>query len=68
MAIAWQLLNISFVVGYVILVIVAMIHLRRQSLSERDLLLWDFIVVFVPLGAIMAFAYFRGHGKRKRKR
>lgn len=66
MAIALQLLNISFVVGYVILVIVAMIHLRRQSLSERDLLLWDFIVVFVPLGAIMAFAYFRGRDKRKR--
>lgn len=66
MAIAWQLLNISFVVGYVILVIVAMIYLRRQSLSERDLLLWDFIVVFVPLGAIMAFVYFRGHDKRER--
>ena len=66
MAIAWQLLNISFVVGYVILVIVAMIYLRRQSLSERDLLLWDFIVIFVPLGAIMAFAYFRGHDERKR--
>ena len=66
MAIVWQLLNISFVVEYVILIIVAMIYLRRQSLSERDLLLWDFIVVFVPLGAIVAFAYFRGCDKRKR--
>ena len=68
MAIAWQLLNIIFLAGHIALVIAAMIHLRRQSLSERDLLLWDFIVIFIPLGTIMAFAYFRGHDKRKRKR
>lgn len=66
MAAAWQLLNISFAVGYVMLVVVAMIHLRRQSLSERDLLLWDFIVIFIPFGSIMAFVYFRGHDKRER--
>lgn len=66
MAAAWQLLNISLVVGYVILVIVAMMHLRRQSLSERDLLLWDFIVIFIPFGSIMALAYFRGHDQRGR--
>ena len=62
----WQWLNIIFLAGHIALVIAAMIHLRRQLLSERDLLLWDFIVVFVPLGAIMAFAYFRGRDKRKR--
>ena len=66
MAIAWQLLNIIFLAGHIALVIAAMIHLRRQSLSERDLLLWDFIVIFIPLGALIAFAYFRSHDKRKR--
>lgn len=66
MAVTWQLLNISFVVGYVMFVVVAMIHLRRQSLSERDLLLWDFIVIFIPFESIMAFAYFRAHDKRER--
>lgn len=66
MAGTWQLLNIIFLAGHIALVIAAMIHLRRQSLSERDLLLWDFIVIFIPLGSIMAFAYFRGHDKRKR--
>lgn len=52
MTVTWQLLNVSFAVGYVMLYVMlvaaAMIHLRRQSLSEQDLLLWDLIMIFIP--------------------
>jgi hypothetical protein len=62
-----QILLIALPAAQIVLVIAAMIHLRHQSLSERDLLLWDLIVLFVPLGAIMAFIYFSRHtDKRKR--
>ncbi len=59
-ALVWQLMSIISLVGYVVLVVAAMVYLRRQSLSERDLL-----VVFVPLGAIVAFVYFQGHNKHE---
>lgn len=65
MALVWQLMSIISLVGYVVLIVAAMVYLRRQSLSERDLLVWDLIVVFVPLGAIVAFVYFQGHNKHE---
>ena len=62
-----QIVMIGVLAAQIVLVVAAMIHLRHQSLSERELLLWDVIVLFVPLGAIMAFIYFSRHtDKRKR--
>lgn len=66
MVMLFQLLSIGMLIGYIIMIIMAMLHLRRQSLADRELLLWDFIVVFVPLGAIVAFMYFPPNMHNKR--
>ena len=62
-----QLVMIGILAAQILLVIAAMIHLRHQALSERELLLWDVIVLFIPFGAIMALFFFphrRNHRPR----
>jgi len=66
MILFFQILSIGSLVAYIMLIIMAMVHLRRQLLSERELLFWDFIVVFVPIGAIIAFIYFPPNKHNKR--
>lgn len=58
MAILFQLLSIAMLLGYIVLILAALWFLRRQSLTERELLLWDALVLFTPIGAFIVFLYF----------
>lgn len=59
-----QLIVIIFLIAQIALAVVALIYLRRQGLSERQLLVWDVIVLFVPFGAFLAYFYFQGNRRR----
>lgn len=54
----FQLLALGLLVAQIALVIAAMWNLRRQGLAERQLVLWDMVVLLMPLGALIALAYF----------
>ncbi|MBZ0276116.1 MAG: hypothetical protein K8I60_08230 [Anaerolineae bacterium] len=54
----FQVSVLGLLVVQIALIIFAMWNLRRQGLSERLLVLWDMIVLFVPLGSLIALAYF----------
>lgn len=61
-----QALSLGFILAQIALIIVALIHIRRQPLSVSDQLFWDVVILFVPIfGVLMAFAKFPPHfGKR----
>jgi hypothetical protein len=59
-----QLVMIGLPAAQIGLVIAAMIHLRHQTLSERELLLWDVIVLFIPFGAVMTLFFFPNRSNR----
>lgn len=63
----FQIVMTGALIGYIVLVIGAMVHIRRQQLSERDLLVWDVLILMVPLGAVLAFAYFPPRNGKKKK-
>lgn len=61
MTLMLQLITISLLIAQIIMLIAALIHVRHQPLSQRDLLIWDLIILFIPIGWILAFIYFPRH-------
>ena len=58
MALLLQVAIIGFAILQILLMIFALRHLRKQALSNWDLLFWDAIVVFVPFGFVLVFMRF----------
>ena len=58
MFLSLQLFTIGLLIAQVALVIAAIIHVRHQLLSQRELLVWDLVILFIPIGWILAFLYF----------
>ena len=55
-----QVFSIGILLAQLTLTAVALIYVRRQSLSVRDQLFWDVFILLVPvIGALIAFRYLR---------
>jgi hypothetical protein len=56
MAFVFFLINLSLIIGWVIVTSLGLLRLRRLSLSEWQSLLWTAIVLFVPfVGSVAVF-------------
>jgi hypothetical protein len=49
------LLNLLLFVGWVLLAIAALVHLRRLALPETARAVWALLIVVVPLAGAIAF-------------
>ncbi len=47
-----QILNLILLVGWLILTVLTLLHLRKQNLSASPLALWTLIIIIPWLGAI----------------
>ena len=54
----FQVLVILTLLAYVALIVMAMRYVRRQNLSERQLIFWDAIILFMPIGMFIPYLYF----------
>lgn len=55
----WQVVNFAALLLPIALVIYTLRFLRQQNLPERQLILWDMLVIFLPvIGAILALTVF----------
>lgn len=54
-----QILMALPLIVYIGLIFWALRYVRQQNLTERDLILWDIIIVLCPIGAVLPFLYFR---------
>ncbi|MBZ0286774.1 MAG: hypothetical protein K8I30_04105 [Anaerolineae bacterium] len=62
----FQVLSIVALLLTVVLVIYTLRFLRQQKLPERDLILWDILVIFLPvIGAILTLTVFKTNGRGK---
>jgi hypothetical protein len=51
----FQIVNFLILVGWIVLVIVALTRLRRCQLDETARVLWAIVIVLVPLMGALAF-------------
>jgi len=64
--IVFQLLSISSLIAYFILMVAALNFLTRQPISRSEMIIWGLIVMFVPLGALLPQMVFSANEKKKR--
>jgi uncharacterized membrane protein len=55
----FQIVNFLILVGWIVLVIVALTRLRRCQLDETARVLWAIVIVLVPLMGALAFVIVR---------
>lgn len=62
----FQLISLLTLLLTIGLVIYTLRFLRQQNLPERDLILWDIVVIFLPIiGAILALTVFNTNRRGK---
>ncbi len=62
----WQVVNVAALLLMITLVIYTLRFLRQQNLPERQLILWDMLVIFLPvIGAILALTVFNTNRRGK---
>jgi hypothetical protein len=51
----WSVFTLLLLVGWIVLAVLALVHLRRLALPETARAVWALLIVVVPLAGAIAF-------------